>query len=104
MPYDKSKPYACPCCGYWNGDMKFDYYKHKEPKLDGEVREIVRHWANLHGYTYVKVGFIERNAETIFHVVSPDANKRIEFLGAYVADDFEAGDYTIDELCGEGEE
>lgn len=32
MPYDKSKPYSCPCCGYWNEDMKYDYYKKKEPR------------------------------------------------------------------------
>ena len=83
---------------------EWEDYKPEEPKLSGEVREIVKHWANLHGYDWVKVGFIKRNAQTIFHVVSPDANKRIEFSGAYVADDFEAGDYSIAELCGEEEE
>lgn len=38
MPYDKSLPYSCPCCGYWNGDMKYDYYKHnkKEPLIKGK--------------------------------------------------------------------
>lgn len=37
MPYDKSKPYSCPCCGYWNGDMKYDYYKHIEPITDQDI-------------------------------------------------------------------
>lgn len=37
MPYDKTKPYSCPCCGYWNGDMKYDYYKHKKPKTDQDI-------------------------------------------------------------------
>lgn len=36
MPYDKSKPYSCPCCGYWNGDMKEDYYKHKNHGWEDE--------------------------------------------------------------------
>lgn len=75
----------------------------EEPKLEGDVSEIVRLWANLHGYTYVKVLFIKRNGQTIFSVVSPDTNKRIEFLGAYVADDFEAGYYNINQLCGVNE-
>lgn len=79
------------------------YVVPKEPKLDGEVREIVRHWANLHGYNCLNVCFVERSSQTLFCVVSPDATKRIEFSGAYVADDFDAGKYTIDELCGEEE-
>ncbi len=103
MPYDKSKPYSCPCCGYWNGDMKYDYYKHKKPKLNGEVGEIVRHWAILHGYNCVRVGFDERATQIIFWVESPDTRKHIEFLGAYVADDFDAGVYSIEELCGDEE-
>ncbi len=37
MPYDKSKPYSCPCCGYWNSDMKYDYYKHKKPITDQDI-------------------------------------------------------------------
>lgn len=37
MPYDKSKPYSCPCCGYWNGDMKYDHYKHKKPITDQDI-------------------------------------------------------------------
>ena len=78
-------------------------YKPKEPKLNGEVREIVRHWAVLHGYEWVRVGFSERATQTIFWVESPDTRKHIEFLGAYVADDFDAGKYTIEELCGEEE-
>lgn len=35
MPYDKSKPYSCPCCGYWNEDMKYDYHKHKKSLSKG---------------------------------------------------------------------
>ena len=77
-----------------------DYVEPKEPKLDGEVREIVRHWANLHGYDWVRVGFTERASQRIFWVESPDTRKRVDFLGAYVADDFDADDYTITELCG----
>lgn len=80
------------------------YVEPKEPKLEGEVREIVKHWANLHGYTHVKVGFTEKATQRIFYVESTDTRKRIEFLGAYVSDDFGTGFYTIDELCGEGEE
>jgi hypothetical protein len=76
----------------------------EEPKLEGEVREIVRHWANLHGYNCLSVVFIKRGSERIFSVVSPDATRRIEFSGAYVADDFDAGRYTINELCGEDDE
>lgn len=37
MPYDKTKPYSCPCCGYWNGDMKYDYYKRKKPITDQDI-------------------------------------------------------------------
>lgn len=55
-------------------------YKPKEPKLNGEVREIVRHWAFLHGYDWVRVGFDERATQTIFWVESPDTRKHIEFL------------------------
>ena len=86
---------------YWK---EIDSYEPKEPKLDGEVREIVRHWANLHGYNYLSAVFIKRESERIFSVVSPDATRRIEFSGAYVADDFDAGKYTITELCGEENE
>ena len=82
---------------------EWEDYKPKEPKLNGEVREIVRHWAVLHGYEWVRVGFDERATQTIFWVESPDTRKHIEFLGAYVADDFDAGKYTIAELCGEEE-
>ena len=83
---------------------EWEDYAPQEPKLDGEVREIVRHWANLHGYDWVRVGFTERASQRIFWVESPDTRKRIDFLGAYVADDFETGDYSIAELCGEEEE
>ena len=82
---------------------EWEDYKPKEPKLEGEVREIVRHWANLHGYDWLRVGFTERASQRIFWVESPDTRKHIDFLGAYVADDFEAGDYSIYELCGEEE-
>ena len=75
-----------------------------EPKLEGEVREIVRHWANLHGYNCLSVVFIKRGSERIFSVASPDATRSIEFSGAYLADNFDDGRYTIDELCGEEEE
>lgn len=77
-----------------------DYKPKESPKLNGEVREIVRHWASLHGYDKLRVGFDERATQTIFWVESPDTRKHIEFLGAYVADDFDAGVYSIEELCG----
>jgi hypothetical protein len=80
------------------------YIEPKEPKLEGEVREIVRRWANLHGYDWLRVGFDERATQTIFWVESPDTRKHVEFLGAYVADDFDAGKYTVDELCGKKDE
>ena len=80
------------------------YVVPEEPKLEGEVREIVRHWANLHGYERLRVGFTERATQRIFWVQSPDTRERIEFLGAYIADDFDTGIYTIAELCGEAEE
>ena len=83
---------------------EWEDYKPKEPILEGEVREIVKHWANLHGYDWVRVGFTERATQTIFWVESPDTRNHIEFLGAYVADDFDAGKYTVDELCGDSEE
>lgn len=83
---------------------EWEDYKPKEPKLDGEVREIVRHWANLHGYDWLRAGFVERATQTIFYLESPDTRKRIEFLGVYVAGDFEEGDYSIYELCGEEED
>lgn len=41
MPYDKSLPYSCSCCGYWNDDMKLDYYKHHKPKIDDLMALIV---------------------------------------------------------------
>ena len=87
-----------------NGDFCDTNTEPKEPKLEGEVREIVRHWANLHGYDWLRVGFDERATQTIFWVESPDTRKHVEFLGAYVAGDVEAGDYSINELCGEEEE
>lgn len=83
---------------------EWEDYKPEEPKLNGEVREIVRHWARLYGYDWVRVGFAERATQTIFWVESPDTREHIEFLGAYVADDFEAGDYSIEELCGEDDD
>lgn len=83
---------------------EWEDYKPTEPKLEGEVREIVRHWANLHGYDWLRVGFTERASQRIFWVESPDTRKHVEFLGVYVADDFETGDYSIAELCGEEED
>lgn len=81
-----------------------DYKPKESPKLNGEVREIVRHWASLHGYDELRVGFDERATQTVFWVESPDTRKHIEFLGAYVSGDIKTGFYTLTELCGEGEE
>lgn len=77
--------------------------KSKEPKLEGDVREIVKHWAILQGYSWVRAGLVERETKIIFWIESPDTRTHVEFSGAYVPDVFEAGVYTIDELCGEEE-
>ena len=103
MPYDKSLPYSCPCCGYWNGDMKYDYYRHikKEPLIIDEhprnaVREFlyanggrdevtVRYYSVTNNYMFTnKYGYsIELRAK-----LKPcDLNKT----------------YTLEELCGEEE-
>lgn len=96
MPYDKSLPYACRCCGYWNGDMKYDYYKHQEPLIKNEkIRKVVRAWAEANGDTKVRTGGCLREFWGSDSVL-------LEFKDYTGVPDatFEYDTYTIDELCG----
>lgn len=106
MPYDKTKPYSCPCCGYWNGDMKYDYYKHQEPRIEDEdARSAVRLWASVLQISEVKCKKIARDSGV--EVVTLEAFRlgsvpRIEFASWSLDADVTDGEiYTIDELCGE---
>lgn len=101
MPYDKTKPYSCPCCGYWNGDMKYDYYRHQKPLIkDEKVRKAIRAWAEAN----------DEDGETRLKY-SDDTNRLstktdcIEFNCWTALGELKHGkEYTITELCGEEEE
>lgn len=96
MPYDKTKPYSCPCCGYWNKDMKYDYYKHKKPLIEDErVREITRLWAKVNGASELTYIADENSLQDIF---------RNEISFNHVLDLKDGCAYTTEELCGEEEE
>lgn len=102
MPYDKNLPYACPCCGYWNGDMKYDYYKHKEPLIkDEKIRKAVRVWAEAVDVSEVMVAHLTFDTTTLASI--SDASKQISFSNerAFLP---RGKNYTIAELCGEEEE
>lgn len=99
MPYDKSKPYSCPCCGYWNGDMKYDYYKHKKVFKDEKVCKAIRAWWETIPDAVTDKRILYKNdhefAVGIYTI----------YCGAIYPETLEVGKmYTIDELCGEGEE
>lgn len=96
MPYDKTKPYACPCCGYWNGDMKHDYYQHYEPYVEDErLRKIIRAWADENDTTRV-VYYSPKNELVDSYGNSISFNLIFRKLN-------HGAEYTIDELCGEKE-
>ena len=100
MPYDKSKPYSCPCCGYWNGDMKYDYYKHKEPLIkDEKIRKAVRaFWEAIPDAVTDKRILYKKNQDLAVGVYSI-------YCGAIYPETLEVNKmYTIAELCGEEEE
>lgn len=101
MPYDKSKPYSCPCCGYWNGDMKYDYYKHKKPLIkDERIRKAVRAWAEACGYDGACIVEYDKR----FNELSGIAHTTVIALGEIDFDLEDRKRYTIAELCGEEEE
>lgn len=99
MPYDKTKPYSCPCCGYWNGDMKYDYYKHQKPLIkDEKIRKAVRAWADANN-------IIEVCYDAVWNAFRMD-----DFTCSFDYD-FDRHDglvdtcnYTIIKLCGKEEE
>lgn len=97
MPYDKTKPYSCPCCGYWNGDMKYDYYK---PLIkDEKIRKAVRAWAEMND-----LGIVQYCHDDMFDLswfISGEIKIYFKESGESCLNrEF----YTIDELCGEDEE
>lgn len=101
MPYDKTKPYACPCCGYWNGDMRYDYYKDRSLIKDEEVRELVRKWAKINCLKIVK----SYGHEAWVGLCGDDEKDRgvwsIELRSEYLSELEPNREYTITELCGE---
>lgn len=100
MPYDKTKPYSCPCCGYWNGDMKYDYYKHKEPLIkDEKIRKAVRaFWETIPDAVTDKRVLYKNNHDFAVGIYSI-------YCGEIYPETLEVGKmYTITELCGEEEE
>lgn len=107
MPYDKTKPYSCPCCGYWNGDMKYDYYKHKEPLIkdkDEKAREVVRAFSEViqekKHILVIKLyerGIAEFSNGSCFWMRLPVSSETMNALEDRTY-------YTIAELCGDGEE
>lgn len=105
MPYDKTKPYACPCCGYWNGDMKHDYYRHKKPLIkDEKVRKAIRAFGEaIQEKKHILVikqcglGMAEFSNGSRFWIRLPLNNETMDALEDRTY-------YTIDELCGEEEE
>ena len=99
MPYDKTKPYACPCCGYWNDDMKYDYYRHKEPLVENEeIRRVIR-CLGFEKIAFTQLGLTWR---------AYDANLAGGFELVIKTKPFDTcedgGIYDIEELCGEEEE
>ena len=103
MPYDKTKPYSCPCCGYWNGDMKYDYYKHKEPLIkDEKIRKAVRAWAEANSVK--KVLYLKMPERILCKLEdTDDCDYEIDFV-CHIPTLEDGEDYTIEELCGEEEE
>ena len=100
MPYDKSKPYSCPCCGYWNGDMKYDYYKPTEPLIkDEKIRQAVRaFWEAIPDSVTDKRILYKKNQDLAVGVYSI-------YCGAIYPETLEVGKmYTVTELCGDEEE
>ena len=100
MPYDKTKPYSCPCCGYWNGDMKYDHYKHKEPLIkDEKIRKAVRAWwETIPDAVTDKRVLYKNNHDFAVGIYSI-------YCGEIYPETLEVGKmYTITELCGEEEQ
>lgn len=109
MPYDKTKPYSCPCCGYWNGDMKYDYYKHQKPLIkDEKIRKAVRAWADVIGAEdadIVRQYGAERWMGLRFEHPNTGWVSKFEIDGFGSMNNLENEKiYTIAELCGEEEE
>lgn len=103
MPYDKTKPYSCPCCGYWNGDMKYDYYKDKKPLIkDEKIRNAVRAWAEVNSIGNARYTEIPDRILCVL-TDTDDNDYDIHFVG-HIPTLEDGDDYTIDELCGEEEE
>lgn len=102
MPHDKTKPYSCPCCGYWNGDMKHDYYKHQKPLIyDEKIRKAVRAWAEIvGGETFV----VSHNMEYHDWCIYTDNLSNTATIDFGTDLNLKEGSYTIDELCSEEEE
>lgn len=103
MPYDNSKPYSCSCCGYWNGDMKYDYYKKKEPLIkDEKIRKAVRAWAEATGEKDNLV--VSKNLEYHDYCIYTGNLSNTALIDFGIDLHIKDGSYTIPELCGEGEE
>lgn len=104
MPYDKSKPYSCPCCGYWNGDMKYDYYKHEKPLIKDEKKlDTVKSFFALLGIT--KEIYYQTINNCFYHTDDDGISYGIDFSDDKGFDNIDTNiAYTIDELCGEEEE
>lgn len=96
MPYDKTKPYACPCCGYWNDDMKEDYYRHKEPLLKDYPDEM----RAIRAYGYSPLTFF-RQADK--HYSSFNICTRFICFNGLFENLKDGETYTLAELCGEEE-
>ena len=106
MPYDKTKPYACPCCGYWNGDMKYDYYKHKKPLIeDKKIRECVKLWTELNGYGH-SLMYAEGNdwGNVWCSFYEPLDDEELLFRNRRCANLQDRKIYAITELCGNSKE
>ena len=102
MPYDKSLPYSCPCCGYWNGDMKYDYEKdhRKEPLIkDEKIRKAVRYWADKNYINKIKVVILPDGTR----LEGYESNIAIEFADCFLGLS-EGKYYTITELCRESDD
>ena len=98
MPYDKTKPYSCPCCGYWNGDMKYDYYKHKKPLIkDEKIRKIVRALFDVWEVEDVKIDSNKYFLVTTIEAIGKGWKLEIPNININ-------GVFKPTELCGEEEE
>ncbi len=77
-------------------------YKPAEPLIkDEKIRKVVRAWAEVEGETQVQVTHCRKHILSIWSATKENGN--IDF-DCDIEETFDEGFYSINQLCGEGEE